>query len=73
MFLSVSKLMFRYEAARIMKRMCLKELSLGEILQILHMVVNMKKWIIYNYQTGWKPIKVTVAELNPDSGLAAAT
>ncbi|KAL8555061.1 hypothetical protein ACS0TY_003021 [Phlomoides rotata] len=63
----------RFEAARIMKKMCLKELSLGEILQILHMVVNMKKWIIYNYQTGWKPIKVTVAEFNPDSGLAAAT
>lgn len=63
----------RYEAATIMKRMCLKELPLGEILQILQMVINMKKWIIYNYQSGWKPIKVAVAEFNPDSGLAAAT
>ncbi|KAI3445478.1 hypothetical protein Pfo_002143 [Paulownia fortunei] len=63
----------RYEAATIMKKMCLKEISLGEILQILNMVINMKKWITCNYQSGWKPIKVTVAEVNPDSGLAAAT
>ncbi|KAG6390975.1 hypothetical protein SASPL_148721 [Salvia splendens] len=63
----------RYEAGTIMKKMCLKELPLGEILQILQMVINMKKWIIYNYQSGWKPIKVAVAEFSPDSGLAAAT
>ncbi|KAK6159741.1 hypothetical protein DH2020_003122 [Rehmannia glutinosa] len=62
----------RYEAATIMKKMCLKEFSLGEILQILNMVINMKKWIIYDDQSGWKPIKVTVAEINPDSGLPAA-
>ncbi|KAI3448433.1 hypothetical protein Pfo_005098 [Paulownia fortunei] len=63
----------RYEAATIMKKMCLKGRSLGEVLQILQMVINVKKWIIYNYQSGWKPIKVTLAEFNPDSGLAAAT
>lgn len=63
----------RYEAATVMKKMCLKELPLGEILQILQMVINMKKWIIYNYQSGWKPLKVAVAEFNPDSGLTAAT
>ncbi|KAL3843580.1 hypothetical protein ACJIZ3_000983 [Penstemon smallii] len=63
----------RYEAATIMKKMCLKELCLGEILQILHMVINMKRWLIHNYQSGWQPIKVTLAEINPDSGLAAAT
>lgn len=56
-----------------MKKMCLKEISLGEILQILHMVINIKKWIICNYQSGWKPIKVTIAEINPDPGWAAAT
>ncbi|KAG6418103.1 hypothetical protein SASPL_120302 [Salvia splendens] len=63
----------RYEAATVMKKMCLKELPLGEILQIVQMVINMKKWIIYNYQSGWKPIKVAVPEFSPDSGLAAAT
>ncbi|GFP87965.1 meiosis arrest female protein 1 [Phtheirospermum japonicum] len=63
----------RYEAAIVMKTMCLKELSLGETLQILQVVVNTKKWITYNYQSGWKPIKVTVAEVNPTPGLAAAT
>lgn len=73
MFLNLLLLVFRYEAATIMKKMCLKETCLGEILQILHMVIIVKKWIICNYQSGWKPIKITVAEVNPDSGLAAAT
>ncbi|XP_051147349.1 uncharacterized protein LOC127262621 [Andrographis paniculata] len=63
----------RYEAATVLKQMCLKEISLGEILQILHMVITIKKWIVCNYQTGWKPIKIMVAEINPDMGLAAAT
>lgn len=73
LFLNLCNLMSRYEAATIMKKMCLKELPLGEILQVLQMVINMKKWITYNYQSGWKPIKVAVAEFSPDSGLAAAT
>ncbi|XP_073269873.1 uncharacterized protein [Primulina huaijiensis] len=63
----------RYEAATIIKKMCLNDLSLGEILQILHMVINIKKWILFNNQSGWKPIKVTLAEINPDSGLETAT
>ncbi|CAA3012557.1 Hypothetical predicted protein [Olea europaea subsp. europaea] len=62
----------RYEAATVMKKMCLKEHALGEILQILHMVINMKKWIIYNHQSGWQPIKVNLIESSPNSGLATA-
>lgn len=58
----------RYEGAAIMKKMCLNNHSLGEVLQILHMVINNKRWIIINNQSGWKPITVTLAEINPDSG-----
>ncbi|KAK2976334.1 hypothetical protein RJ640_008788 [Escallonia rubra] len=36
----------RYEAATIVKTMCLKKLALGDILQILHIAVNIKKWIV---------------------------
>ncbi|CAI9769310.1 unnamed protein product [Fraxinus pennsylvanica] len=60
----------RYEAATVMKKMCLKGLALGEVLQILHMVINKKRWIIYNNQSGWKPIKVNLTESSPNSGLA---
>ncbi|KAL2513908.1 uncharacterized protein Fot_27879 [Forsythia ovata] len=62
----------RYEAATVLKKMCLQELALGEILQILHMVINVKKWILHNYQSGWQPIKVILTEYNPNSGLATA-
>ncbi|CAK9185982.1 unnamed protein product [Ilex paraguariensis] len=47
----------RYEAATIMKNMCLKDVALGDILQILHLVINMKKWITH-HQSGWQPIKI---------------
>ncbi|KAA8536691.1 hypothetical protein F0562_029169 [Nyssa sinensis] len=60
----------RYEAATIMKNMCLGELALGNILQILHMVVNIKKWITI-HQSGWQPVKITLSEANPDSGAVA--
>ncbi|CAI9769307.1 unnamed protein product [Fraxinus pennsylvanica] len=56
----------RYEAATVMKKMCLKELALGEVLQILHMVIKMKRWIIYNYQSGWQPIKIKVSHESTD-------
>lgn len=58
---------YRYEAATIIKNLCLKDRSLGEILQILYMAINIKKWIIH-HQSGWQPINITLAETNPDSG-----
>ncbi|KAL3515870.1 hypothetical protein ACH5RR_022772 [Cinchona calisaya] len=62
----------RYEAATVIKRMCLKDLTLGEILQILNMVICMKRWITH-HQSGWQPIKFVLAETNPDTGVAAAS
>ncbi|XP_010313877.1 uncharacterized protein [Solanum lycopersicum] len=69
---AISATQCRFEAATVIKKMCLKELALGEILQILHMVVNMKKWLVQP-QSGWQPIKFTLAEIVPDSGVVAAT
>ncbi|KAH7865571.1 hypothetical protein Vadar_008433 [Vaccinium darrowii] len=54
----------RYEAALIMKKMCLKEHALGDILQILHMVINEKKWMTPN-QSGWKPVSISIGETRP--------
>ncbi|XP_060167412.1 uncharacterized protein LOC132598507 [Lycium barbarum] len=69
---AISATQCRFEAATVIKKMCLKELALGEILQILHMVINMKKWLVQP-QSGWQPIKITLAEIVPDSGVVAAT
>ncbi|KAM7470113.1 hypothetical protein LguiA_008296 [Lonicera macranthoides] len=57
----------RYEAATIIKNMCLKDIPLGNVLQILHMTIKVKKWIVHNH-SGWQPIKITLADTNPDSG-----
>ncbi|CDP15183.1 unnamed protein product [Coffea canephora] len=62
----------RYEAATVIKRTCLKDLTLGEILQILNMVIYMKRWIMH-HQSGWQPIKIVLAETYPETGVAAAS
>ncbi|KAM1299337.1 hypothetical protein ACFX1Q_000797 [Malus domestica] len=49
----------RYEAAIILRKACSEELALGSVLQILNMVVSMKKWIIH-HQSGWQPITITL-------------
>ncbi|CAN4108285.1 unnamed protein product [Withania somnifera] len=69
---AISATQCRFEAATVIKKLCLKELALGEIFQILHMVINMKKWLVQP-QSGWQPIKITLAEIVPDSGVVAAT
>lgn len=57
--------LYRYEAALILKKSCLEELSLGEVLQILNMVIGVKKWINH-HQSGWQPITITLAETKTD-------
>ncbi|XAR52754.1 hypothetical protein NMG60_11020986 [Bertholletia excelsa] len=63
---------FWYEAATVMKKMCLRELALGEVLQILHLVINVKKWMTH-HQSGWQPVKIILAEIPFDSGVLAGT
>lgn len=55
----------RYEAALIIKRACLKDLPLGNIMQLLNMIITIKKWIIPP-QIGWQPITITLAETKSD-------
>ncbi|KAI4301662.1 hypothetical protein L6164_034915 [Bauhinia variegata] len=61
----------KYEAGTILKNMCLKDFSLGDVLRILNMVVAHKKWIVHQ-QTGWQPLNITLPETNTDSWLTAA-
>ncbi|KAM0947551.1 putative NYN domain, limkain-b1-type, meiosis regulator and mRNA stability factor 1 [Dioscorea sansibarensis] len=49
----------RYQAAVALKRSCLKNLVLGDVLQILHAVVNVKKWII-PHSSGWHPLSINL-------------
>ncbi|KAJ0246437.1 putative endonuclease or glycosyl hydrolase [Hirschfeldia incana] len=49
----------RYEAALVLKKECLKEYAIGDIVQILNITATSKKWITYN-QAGWKPITVNL-------------
>lgn len=41
-------------------------MALGDILNILHLAINVKKWIIH-HQSGWQPLSITLAETKPDS------
>ncbi|KAL4556429.1 hypothetical protein LXL04_039081 [Taraxacum kok-saghyz] len=57
----------RYEAATIIKNECLKDTALGDIIQILHMAVNTKKWMVQN-PSGWQPVTITIPEaITPQS------
>ncbi|XP_041022120.1 uncharacterized protein LOC121263342 [Juglans microcarpa x Juglans regia] len=51
----------RYEAALTLRKNCLEKLALGDVLQILNMVISLKKWII-THHSGWQPITITLAE-----------
>lgn len=64
-FLFQINILDRYEAALIIKRACLKDLPLGNIMQLLNMIITIKKWIIPP-QIGWQPIIITLAETKSD-------
>uniref|UniRef100_A0A7N1A8C0 OST-HTH associated domain-containing protein n=1 Tax=Kalanchoe fedtschenkoi TaxID=63787 RepID=A0A7N1A8C0_KALFE len=55
----------RYEVGIILRNLCLEELLLGDVLQILDMVISFKKWISYNH-SGWQPITINLPESDPD-------
>ena len=56
----------RYEAATIIKNTCLKDTAVGDILQLLHLAISVKKWIIHG-PSGWQPVSITLPESNPES------
>ncbi|KAL5700367.1 hypothetical protein ACHQM5_025819 [Ranunculus cassubicifolius] len=51
----------RYEAAMHLKNSCLKIFSLGDALQILNMIIHVKKWI-KPHPSGWQPIRILTAD-----------
>ena len=51
----------------ILKSMCFKELALGDVLQILNIIITMERWILH-LQSAWQLITITVAESNTDVG-----
>ncbi|XP_043711015.1 uncharacterized protein LOC122659920 [Telopea speciosissima] len=58
----------RYEAAAIiLRKLCLNDLVLGDMLKILNMITDIKRWIV-PHQSGWQPISITVAETDGDVG-----
>ncbi|PQM39134.1 uncharacterized protein Pyn_09038 [Prunus yedoensis var. nudiflora] len=58
----------RYEAAMILRKGCSEGLALGNVLQILNMIVSMKKWITH-HQSGWQPISITLEETKAAIGV----
>lgn len=56
----------RYEAGMLIKNMCFKDLALGDVLQILNMLIQHKKWIVHQ-QSSWQPLILTLPESNLDS------
>ncbi|KAJ4849882.1 hypothetical protein Tsubulata_034684 [Turnera subulata] len=57
----------RYEAAIILKNACLEDYALGEVLQILNIIISTKKWITH-HQSGWRPIVITLQETASEDG-----
>ncbi|KAK9282383.1 hypothetical protein L1049_005300 [Liquidambar formosana] len=57
----------RYDAALILKKECLEDLALGDVLQILNMIITIKRWIIH-HQLGWQPITISISDINTDIG-----
>lgn len=47
----------RYEAATIMKEMCLQDLFLGDVIRILQLIITVKKWIKH-LTLGWHPLSI---------------
>ncbi|VAH27568.1 unnamed protein product [Triticum turgidum subsp. durum] len=58
----------RYHAATLLKKTCLKRLSLGEVLQVLYIATDKMKWFV-PHSSGWQPLSwnVTVADTAPDA------
>lgn len=56
----------RYEASLVLRRSCLGELVLGDVLKILEIIITVKKWIIIHPQSGWQPITISLSEIEDD-------
>ncbi|THU69045.1 hypothetical protein C4D60_Mb08t10230 [Musa balbisiana] len=60
-----------YQAAIVLRNSCLNHLVLGEILQILHVIINVKKWIT-PHSSGWQPLSFHLPDADKNTGTGAA-
>ena len=49
----------RYQAATMFKKTCLKHLALAEVLQVLNVIFNTKKWLV-PHSSGWQPLSFNI-------------
>ncbi|WVZ66831.1 hypothetical protein U9M48_015998 [Paspalum notatum var. saurae] len=58
----------RYQAATMLKKTCLKHLALAEVLQVLNIIINTKKWVV-PHSSGWQPLSfnIIVADATSDA------
>ncbi|GJN07763.1 hypothetical protein PR202_ga25622 [Eleusine coracana subsp. coracana] len=47
----------RYQAATILKESCLQQYALGDVLQVLHIIIVRKKWLV-PHSSGWQPLSL---------------
>eukprot|EP01018_Ginkgo_biloba_P013481 Gb_11975 [translate_table: standard] len=51
----------RYHAALILKSSCLKKFALGEIIHMLQLAINLRRWL-RPHNSGWQPLSVTLGQ-----------
>uniref|UniRef100_A0A0D3GU06 NYN domain-containing protein n=1 Tax=Oryza barthii TaxID=65489 RepID=A0A0D3GU06_9ORYZ len=57
----------KYQAAIVLKNQCLKHLALGEVLQILYIIINTKKWFV-PHSSGWQPLSFNIIVVDATTG-----
>uniref|UniRef100_J3MND6 NYN domain-containing protein n=1 Tax=Oryza brachyantha TaxID=4533 RepID=J3MND6_ORYBR len=57
----------KYQAAIILKNQCLKYLALGEVLQIIYIIINTNKWFV-PHSSGWQPLLFNIIVVDATTG-----
>jgi len=57
----------RYDAAQELKKSCLKSLLLGQIIHMLHLAINVKKWLRPQNLAQWSPLSITIGQRSTGS------
>ncbi|KAK3127828.1 hypothetical protein QOZ80_7AG0578920 [Eleusine coracana subsp. coracana] len=57
----------RYQAAALLKKSCLKKLGLAEVLQVLNIIINTKKWLV-PHSSGWQPLSFSTVDPTTNAG-----
>jgi hypothetical protein len=49
----------KYQAATNVEKTCMKHLALAEVLQVLNIIINTKKWMVPHY-SGWHSLSFNI-------------